>query len=74
MEKTEKRYMTIRPFVKEYKILSERTIRKMLDEGKVPGIQTAKGFKINVELFLTQLDAISRDNAAWYTDLRGDAS
>ena len=64
MEKTSKRYMTVRPFVREYKILSERTIRKMMDEGKVPGIQTAKGFKINVELFLAQLDAMSLDNAA----------
>ena len=64
MEKSAKRYMTVRPFVREYKILSERTIRKMMDEGKVPGIQTAKGFKINVELFLAQLDAMSLDNAA----------
>ena len=64
MEKTPKRYMAVRPFVREYKILSERTIRKMMDDGKVPGIQTAKGFKINVELFLAQLDAMSLDNAA----------
>lgn len=57
-------YITPRPFVRKYPIFSERTLRKMIAEGKVPGIQTAHGFKINVSLFLAQLDTMSMNNAA----------
>lgn len=54
-------YESARDFSKR-KILSERQTRQMIEAGKVPGIQTAKGFKVNVELFLEQLETQSREN------------
>lgn len=52
-------YESPRQFAKRH-ILSERQVRQLIDQGKVPGIRTAKGFKINCGLFLEQLDSISR--------------
>ena len=57
---TNQMYMYPRPFANAYDILSERQIRQMIAEGKVPGIRTEKGFKINVSLFLEQLEEMSR--------------
>ena len=57
---TNQMYMYPRPFANSYDILSERQLRKMIAEGKVPGIRTEKGFKINVNLFLEQLEEMSR--------------
>lgn len=54
-------YESPRQFSKR-KILSERQIRHLIGEGKVPGIQTAKGFKINCALFMEQLETLSRGN------------
>ena len=53
-------YLSIRSFSKSHRVLSERQLRKMITEGKVPGIRTEKGFKINVNLFLEQLEEMSR--------------
>lgn len=61
--KTNPIYESIHVFTKR-KIFSERELRKKVGNGEVPGIQTAKGFKINVPLFLAQLDSVSLDNAA----------
>ena len=47
-------YESARQFAKR-KILSERQLRQLISAGKVPGIQTAKGFKINCTLFMEQL-------------------
>ena len=55
-------YISPRPFVKKYKVIPERMLRRMIAEGKVPGIQTTKGFKINTGLFLEQLDTICKSN------------
>ena len=56
-------YQSIRAFSKCHRVLSERQLRQMIAEGKVPGIRTKKGFKINVGLFLQQLEEMSRRNA-----------
>lgn len=56
-------YQSIRAFSKCHKVISERQLRQMIAEGKVPGIRTKKGFKINVGLFLQQLEEMSRRNA-----------
>ena len=56
-------YISPRPFVKKYKVIPERMLRRMIAEGKVPGIQTTKGFKINVSLFVEQLEEMSRQAA-----------
>lgn len=56
-------YISIRRFVKKYPVLSERTLRRMVAEGKVPGLQTPKAFKIHAPLFLAQLDAMSMNAA-----------
>lgn len=42
------------------KIISERQLREMIASGKVPGIKTARGFKINVGMFLEKLDTMSQ--------------
>ena len=55
-------YESARAFAKR-KILSERQLRQMIAAGKVPGIVTDRGFKINVGLFLEQLDEMSRQTA-----------
>ena len=43
------------------KIISERQLREMIASGKVPGIKTARGFKINVGQFLEKLDTMSQN-------------
>lgn len=54
-------YESARQFAKR-KILSERQLRNMIASGQVPGIQTNKAFKINVALFMEQLDSLSKAN------------
>lgn len=54
-------YESARVFAKRG-ILSERELREMIAAGKIPGIHTAKGFKINCSLFMEQLDDMSRRN------------
>lgn len=56
-------YLSIRAFSKCHRVISERQLRQMIAEGKVPGIRTQKGFKINIGLFLQQLEEMSRRNA-----------
>jgi len=53
-------YESIRAF-SHRGILSERQLRKLVAEGKVPGIRTARGFKINVGQFFEKLETLSRD-------------
>ena len=57
-------YLSIRSFSKSHRVLSERQLRQMMAEGKVPGIRTKKGFKINVGLFMQQLEEMSKQTAA----------
>ena len=57
-------YLSIRSFSKSHRVLSERQLRQMIAEGKVPGIHTKKGFKINVGLFMQQLEEMSKQTAA----------
>lgn len=52
-----------RQFAKR-KILSERQTRQLIEQGKVPGIYTAKGYKINVVLFLEQLNTLCMNGGA----------
>ena len=56
----EKMYESARDFSRR-KIISERQLREMIASGKVPGIKTARGFKINVRLFLEKLDIMSQN-------------
>ena len=44
------------------KIISERQLREMIASGKVPGIKTARGFKINVGMFLEKLEELSKNS------------
>lgn len=55
-------YESARRFAKR-KIISERELRQMIEKGQVPGIVTARGFKINCALFLEQLEEKSRQAA-----------
>lgn len=55
----EARYESPRAFSRRG-ILSERQLRKLIAEGKVPGIRTAKGFRVNVGQFLAKLESLSR--------------
>ena len=52
-------YESARSFARR-RIISERQLREMIASGKVPGIKTARGFKINVGQFLEKLDTMSR--------------
>lgn len=52
-------YESIRAFSRRG-ILSERQLRKLAAQGKVPGIRTARGFKINVGQFFEKLETLSR--------------
>ena len=61
---TNQLYMYPRPFTRAYGILSERQLREKIERGEVPGISTAKGYKINVHLFLECLEEKSREGAA----------
>lgn len=53
-------YESARKF-SQRKIISERQLREMIASGKVPGIKTARGFKINVRLFLEKLEELSKN-------------
>ncbi len=53
-------YESARSFARR-RIISERQLREMIASGKVPGIKTARGFKINVGLFLEKLDTMSQN-------------
>lgn len=55
-----KMYESAREFAKR-RIISERQLREMIASGKVPGIKTARGFKINVRLFLEKLEELSKN-------------
>lgn len=52
-------YESIRAFSRRG-ILSERQLRMLAAQGKVPGIRTARGFKINVGQFFEKLETLSR--------------
>lgn len=52
-------YESIRAFSRRG-ILSERQLRMLVAQGKVPGIRTAKGFRVNVGQFLAKLESLSR--------------
>ncbi len=52
-------YESIRTFSRRG-ILSERQLRMLVAQGKVPGVRTARGFKINVGQFLAKLESLSR--------------
>lgn len=52
-------YESIRAFSRRG-ILSERQLRKLAAQGKVPGIRTSRGFKINVGQFFEKLETLSR--------------
>ena len=60
----ERLYESARVFAKR-KIISERELRQMIARGEVPGIVTARGFRINCALFLQQLEEKSRQATAW---------
>ena len=51
-------YESIRAFSRRG-ILFERQLRMLVARGKVPGVRTARGFKINVGQFLAKLENIS---------------
>ena len=53
-------YESAREFSRR-RIISERQLREMIASGKVPGIKTARGFKINVRLFLEKLEELSKN-------------
>lgn len=53
-------YESARAFARR-RIISERQLREMIASGKVPGIKTARGFKINVRLFLEKLEELSKN-------------
>lgn len=55
-----KMYESAREFSRR-RIISERQLREMIASGKVPGIKTARGFKINVSLFLEKLEELSKN-------------
>lgn len=61
-------YESARQFAKR-KILSERQLRQLISVGKVPGIQTAKGFKINCTLFMEQLENLCKSNVTGGTTI-----
>ena len=53
-------YESARSFARR-RIISERQLREMIASGKVPGIKTARGFKINVRQFLEKLEELSKN-------------
>ena len=55
-----KMYESAREFSRR-RIIYERQLREMIASGKVPGIKTARGFKINVRLFLEKLEELSKN-------------
>ena len=60
MSDMETTYESVRKF-SHRKIISERQLREMVASGKVPGIKTARGFKINVGQFLEKLEELSKN-------------
>ena len=53
-------YESARSFAR-HRIISERQLREMIASGKVPGVKTARGFKINVGMFLEKLEELSKN-------------
>ena len=57
----EKIYESIHDFSRR-RIISERQLRQLAASGKVPGIKTDRGFKINVRMFLEKLEELSKNS------------
>lgn len=65
MDKQIPTFMTIKEVAKTG-LVSENYLRKMHSEGRLPGIQTGKWFRINYEQLVEQLNRESAENVKTY--------